>query len=59
MHCCLEPLGQHCIGPVMPNGWSYIKNPSDVLKMIRNIDNIPENHILVTADVVGLYPHIT
>ena len=26
--------------------------------MIRNVGNIPENSILVTADVVGLYPNI-
>ena len=43
----------------MQNGWSYIKDSSDILKMIRNIDNIPENHILVTTDAVGLYPHTT
>ena len=26
--------------------------------MIRNVGNIPENSILVTADVAGLYPNI-
>ena len=26
--------------------------------MIKNVGNIPENAILVTADIVGLYPNI-
>ena len=32
-----------------------------ILKKIKNVGNIPENAILVTADVVGLYLiyHIT
>ena len=42
----------------MQSGWSYIKDSGDFLKKIKNIGNIPENAILVTADVVGLYPNI-
>ena len=44
--------------PVMQSGWSYIKDSGDFLKKIKNVGNIPENAILVTADVVGLYPNI-
>ena len=35
----------------MQSGWSYIKDSGDFLKKIKNA-------ILVTADVVGLYPNI-
>ena len=48
----------HHLKPVMQNGWSYIKDSGDFLKKIRNVGNIPENAILGTADVVGLYPNI-
>ena len=44
--------------PVMQSGWSYIKDSGDFLKKIKNVGNIPENAISVTADVVGLYPNI-
>ena len=44
--------------PVMQSGWSYIKDSGDFLKKIKNVGNIPENAILVAADVVGLYPNI-
>ena len=39
-------------------GWSYIKDSDDFIKRTRNLYSIPENAILVTADVVGLYPSI-
>ena len=42
----------------MQNGWSYIKDSGNFLKKIRNVRNIPENAILVAADVVGLYRNI-
>ena len=38
----------HHIKPVMQTGWSYIKDSSDFFKKIGNLDNIPENAILVT-----------
>ena len=37
---------------------SYIKDSGDFLKKIKNLGFFPENAILVTADVVGLYPSI-
>ena len=43
---------------IMQTGWSYIKDSGDFIKKINNLESIPENAILVTADVVGLYPSI-
>ena len=48
----------HHLKPVRQSGWSYIKGSGDFLKKTKNVGNIPENAILVTADVVGLYPNI-
>ena len=42
----------------MQNGWSYIKDSNDFIKKIKHLKKIPDNAILVTADVVGLYPSI-
>ena len=42
----------------MQRGRSYIKDSGDFLKKIKNLGSLPENAILVTADVVGLYPSI-
>ena len=43
---------------VMQEGWSYIKDSGDFIKKLKNIDNIPQDNTMVTADVVGLYPSI-
>ena len=48
----------HHLKRVMQKGWSYIKDSGHFIKKINNLDLIPENAILVTADVVGLYPRI-
>ena len=42
----------------MRNGNSYIRDSSRFLETIKNIHSIPDNAMLVTADVVGLYPGI-
>ena len=42
----------------MKNSWSYLKDSGDFVKKMKNISSIPEDTILVTADVVGLYPSI-
>ena len=34
------------------------KDSRDFIKKTRNLGSIPQNAILVTADVVGLYPNI-
>ena len=41
----------------MQNGASYNKDSNDFEYKIRNID-IPNDALLVTADIVGLYPSI-
>ena len=46
------------IKEVVQNGWCYIKDSNDFIKKIKYLKNIPDNTILVTADVVGLYPSI-
>ena len=43
---------------VMQNGWSCIKDSNDFIKKIKHLKNIPDNALLVTSDVVGLYPSI-
>ena len=42
----------------MQMGWSYIKDSVDFIKKTRNVGSVPENNILVRADVVGLHPSI-
>ena len=37
---------------------SYVKDTNDFLKKLQDVGTLPENAILVTLDVVGLYPHI-
>ena len=54
---CSEFLDYH-LKPLMQNGWSYIKDSGDFIKRTRNLGSIPKNAILITADVVGLYPSI-
>ena len=44
----------------MRKGLSYVKDSGDFISKIKQINSVPENAILVTADVVGLYcsiPH--
>ena len=42
----------------MQEGWSYIKYTEKFLRSVQNMGKIPEDFILVTVDVVGLYPSI-
>ena len=42
----------------MQNGWSYIIDSNDFIKKIKHLKKILDNSLLVTADVVGLYPSI-
>ena len=48
----------HHLKPVMQEGEPYIKDTGDFLNKTKNINAIPENAILVAADVIGLYPSI-
>ena len=43
----------------MRDGMSYIKDSNDFMHKIRGLKNITEDALLVTADVVGLYPWFT
>ena len=49
----------HHLQPIMKAGKSDIKDTGDFLKKLENLGNIPSNAILVTANVVGLYPNMT
>ena len=42
----------------MQSSRSYIKDSGDFIKKIKDIGTIPKDSILITADVVGLYPSI-
>ena len=43
---------------VMEEGWSYIKDSGDFINKLKNIGHNPQDAIMVTADVVSLYPSI-
>ena len=43
---------------IMQRGKSCIKDSGDFINKIKSLQNISEGAILVTADVVGLYPSI-
>ena len=61
---CRMPTGKvsefldYQLKPVMQNGKLYIRYSGHFLEKIKNINTLLENAILVTADVVGLYPSI-
>ena len=42
----------------MQRSWCYIQDSGDFIEKIKRISNIRDDAILVTADVVGLYPSI-
>ena len=42
----------------MQNGLFYIRDSHHFLEKIKTIGSVPENAILATAHVVGLYPNI-
>ena len=44
--------------PYMPTTPSSIKDPEDFIRRIRNIIDFPSDFLLVTLDVVSLYPSI-
>ena len=48
----------HQLQPIMKQGNSYIKDTGDFLEKLRVIGEIRKRAILVTADIVGLYPSI-
>ena len=44
--------------PLVPRIASYVQDSNDMLRKLKDMDRLPEDAILVTIDVVGLYPHI-
>jgi len=44
--------------PLVTTIQSFVKDTNDFLHKLTDIDSLPQNAILVTIDVVGLYPHI-
>ena len=48
----------HHLKPIMQNGLSYIRDSQHSLEKIKTVGSILENAILVTTNVVGLYPNI-
>ena len=49
-------LLEYHLKKIMQKCWSCIKDSEYFIEKINNLDSAPENAILVTADVVGLYP---
>ena len=47
-----------CLKPIMQNGWSYVKDSSDVKNRIKKLGKLSGNITLVTANVVPLYPRM-
>ena len=44
--------------PIAKKVKSYIKYTNDFLKKLFSLTNLPDNSLLCTMDVVGLYPNI-
>ena len=54
----ISELLDHQIQPVMKGGKSYIKDINFLLEKLKELGKVTPNAILVTADVVRLYPSI-
>ena len=48
----------HHLQPLAKKVKTYIKDTNDFLRKLRDLPDLPENSILCTIDVVGLYPNI-
>ena len=48
----------HILKPVTLESWPYIKDSGNILMNLKHLGQITDGAILVTADVVGLYPNI-
>ena len=53
-----ECLHYH-LKPVMRSAKSYVRDTSDSLKKLKELGCVPQNELLVTGDLVGLYPSIS
>ena len=48
----------HHLQPIMKSGTSYIKDTNYFFLKLKDLKQVPDNTLLVTADAVGLYPSI-
>ena len=48
----------HILKSAIQYSWSFIKNSVDFLKKVKNLGQTPDGAIMVTANVVDLYPGI-
>ena len=48
----------HHLKPLVASIPSFVKDTNDFLHKLKDIGTLPQDAILVTIDVVGLYPHI-
>ena len=48
----------HYLKPLVASIPSYVKDTNDFLHKLNDIGTLPQNALLVTIDVGGLYPHI-
>ena len=48
----------HHLKPIMQERWSYIKDTEYFLKEVQTMGKIPQDSILVAADVIVLHPSI-
>ena len=42
----------------MQEGWPYIKDSNSFINKTKNLKDVPNDTLLITANVVGLYPNI-
>ena len=49
----------HILKAVMQESWSCIRDFEHFFKKLKHLGQIPDGAVLVTADVVGLYPSIS
>ena len=54
----VSEFSDYHLKPIMQNGLSYIRDSQHFVGKIKTVESGPENGILVTADVVGLYSNI-
>ena len=52
-----ELLDSHLKG-IMQESWSYINYSNGFINKTKNLKDIPQDALLVSEDVVGLYPNI-
>ena len=54
----MSEILDHHLQPVMKGGNYYVKDTNNFLKKFKELGKVPPNAILVTADIVALYPSI-